>query len=217
MRSKITTYEELFENNRQWAAENLRKDPKYFEKMARGQKPHFLLISCSDSRVPITGITGVAPGDMFVHRNVANVVDHTDMNVLSVLQYSVEVLKVQHIIVCGHYNCGGVAASMESKPHGLIDNWLRNIRDVYRLHYRELDAISDPEQRRRRLVELNVIEQAYNVAKISFVQNAIRRAHKPLEIHGWVYEIRTGLIKDLEIDLETAYAEHGHIYEMGTS
>jgi len=166
------SYKKLLENNKKWVADQLAIEPNYFEKLANSQNPEYLWIGCSDSRVPANQITGTLPGDIFVHRNIANMVIHSDMNMLSVLSYAVEVLKVKHVIVCGHYGCGGVLAAMENKQFGLIDNWLRHIKDVYRLHFKELDAISNKKDRADRLVELNVIEQVQDLGKKSIVQNA---------------------------------------------
>jgi carbonic anhydrase len=194
----MESYLKLLENNKKWVAKNLAADPEYFKTLAKGQTPEFLWIGCSDSRVPADQITGTLPGQMFVHRNIANMVVHTDMNILSVLSYAVEVLKVKHIIVCGHYGCGGVTAAMGKTQYGLIDNWLRHIKDVYRVHQQELDAITDSDQRVRRLVELNVIEQVNDLGKTSIVQNAWNRGQF-LHIHGWVYELSDGIIKDLEV------------------
>jgi carbonic anhydrase len=209
----MQSYEKLLINNRKWVQENLKKDPEYFEKLAIGQQPLYLFIGCSDSRVPANEITGTVPGEMFVHRNIANMVVHTDINLLSVLQYAVEILKVRHVIVCGHYGCSGVQAAMDQKTYGLIDNWLRNIKDVYRLHKNELDAFENKEQKARRLVELNVIEQVYNVCKTSIIQKA-RENNKLPQIHGWIYDIREGIIKDLEIDVLKNYEESDHIYRI---
>ena len=192
------TYKRLLENNKAWVKAQLALDPKYFTKLANGQNPEYLWIGCSDSRVPANQITGTNPGEVFVHRNIANMVVHSDMNMLSVLSYAVEVLKVKHIIVCGHYGCGGVLAAMENKQFGLIDNWLRHIKDVYRYHYKELDAIEDKNLRARRFVEVNVVEQVHDLCKTSIVQNAWKR-EQPLHIHGWVYDINDGLIKDLDV------------------
>ena len=190
------SYQKLLDNNKIWVAEQLELDPSYFENLAKGQTPEYLWIGCSDSRVPANQITGTNPGDVFVHRNIANMVVHTDMNMLSVLSYAVEVLKVKHIIVCGHYGCGGVLAAMGNRQFGLIDNWLRHIKDVYRTHRAELDAITDENERGRRFVEVNVVEQVLDLGKTSIVQNAWQRG-QPLHIHGWVYDISHGLIKDL--------------------
>lgn len=192
------TYKSLLSNNKKWVVKKLKVNPGYFEDLAKGQSPEYLWIGCSDSRVPANEITGTRPGDVFEHRNIANMVVHSDMNLLSVLSYAVEVLKVKHIIVCGHYGCGGVLAAMSNKQYGLIDNWLRNIKDVYRLHHNELDAILDEGQRVRRLVELNVIEQVYDLTKTSIVQNAWKN-NQPLHVHGWVYDLHDGIIKDLDI------------------
>ena len=188
----------LLENNKNWVASKLAIDPSYFEKLSNSQNPEYLWIGCSDSRVPANQITGTLPGDIFVHRNIANMVVHSDMNMLSVLSYAVEVLKVKHIIVCGHYGCGGVIAAMENKQFGLIDNWLRHIKDVYRYHHKELDAIADKTQRARRFVEVNVMEQVHDLCKTSIVQNAWKNK-QPLHVHGWVYDIHDGIIKDLEV------------------
>jgi carbonic anhydrase len=195
------SYKQLLENNKQWVADQLAQDPVYFEKLANSQNPEYLWIGCSDSRVPANQITGTLPGDIFVHRNIANMVIHSDMNMLSVLSYAVEVLKVKHVIVCGHYGCGGVLAAMENKQFGLIDNWLRHIKDVYRLHFKELDAIANKKDRADRLVELNVIEQVQDLGKTSIVQNAWKR-EQPLHIHGWVYDVKDGIIKDLGMNFK---------------
>ena len=192
------SYNKLLENNKSWVKKNIEKDPDYFTKLSNGQTPEYLWIGCSDSRVPANQITGTSPGEIFVHRNIANIVVHSDMNMLSVLSYAVEVLKVKHIIVCGHYGCGGVMAAMENQQFGLIDNWLRHIKDVYRFHHKELDAIEDKTQRARRFVEVNVIEQVHDLGKTSIVQNAWKNK-QPLHIHGWVYDIHDGIIKDLEV------------------
>ena len=202
---------EILENNKQWVASKNAEDPKFFHRLANGQKPNYLFIGCSDSRVPASGITGTGPGEMFVHRNIANLVVHTDMNLLSVLQYAVEVLGVQDILVVGHYGCGGVAAAAANKQYGLIDNWLVNIRDVVRLHETELLRISEPELRLRRLVELNVTEQVRNLAKTNIIQNAMRTA-KPPRLHGLVYDIADGVLKDLNVDGDTVFTQMEHIY-----
>ena len=188
----------LLENNKNWVASKLAIDPSYIEKLSNSQNPEYLWIGCSDSRVPANQITGTLPGDIFVHRNIANMVVHSDMNMLSVLSYAVEVLKVKHIIVCGHYGCGGVLAAMLNKQFGLIDNWLRHIKDVYRYHHKELDAIADETQRARRFVEVNVMEQVHDLCKTSIVQNAWKNK-QPLHVHGWVYDIHDGIIKDLNV------------------
>jgi len=192
------TYEGLLKGNKEWVAETLKEDPEFFAKLSAGQAPPVLWIGCSDSRVPANQITNTMPGDIFVHRNIANVVTHTDMNMLSVLDYSVNVLKVKYVIVCGHYGCGGVNAALGDKQVGLIDNWLRNIKDVYRMHDREMDTIRDPARRSDRLVELNAIESAANIMSTSIVQNAWA-AGQQLSVHAWVYSLQTGLITDLKV------------------
>lgn len=192
------SYRLLLDNNKKWVASQMEQDPNYFKRLAKGQSPEYLWIGCSDSRVPANQITGTEPGDMFVHRNIANMVVHSDMNLLSVLSYAVEVLKVKHIIVCGHYECGGVLAAMGQKQYGLIDNWLRHIKDVYKMYYQELEKIQDEKLRARRFVELNVMEQVYDLCKTTIVQNAWK-IEQPLAVHGWVYDIGDGIIKDLEV------------------
>lgn len=194
------SYKKLLSNNKKWVVKQLNKDPQYFEDLAKGQNPEYLWIGCSDSRVPANDVTGTRPGDIFVHRNIANMVVHSDMNMLSVLSYAVEVLKVKHVIVCGHYGCGGVLAAMGNKQFGLIDNWLRHIKDVYRMYHKELDAIEDVVQRGRRFVEVNVMEQVLDLGKTSIVQNAWRDG-QPLHLHGWVYDIGDGIIKDLNVTI----------------
>lgn len=191
-----TFYKKLLENNRNWVAKSLESDPEFFSRLAEGQQPPLLWIGCADSRVPANEIIGAQPGEVFVHRNIANMVVHTDMNMLSVLDYAVNVLKVKHVIVCGHYGCGGVAAAMGNQHFGLIDNWIRHIKDVYRLHAKELDSISNEGDRFKRFVELNVEEQVYDLAKTSILQAAWERGQQ-VHIHGWVYDIRDGLIVDL--------------------
>lgn len=198
-----SSYKRLFENNKKWVAEMTQHDPNYFLDLAKGQTPEYLWIGCSDSRVPANEITGTKPGEMFVHRNIANMVIHNDLNLLSVLAYAVDVLKVKHVIVCGHYGCGGVEAAMGNKQFGLIDNWLRNIKEVYRTHTEELDAIEDRKERLRRFVELNVVEQVLDLGKTTIVQNAWQR-DQPLHIHGWVYDIADGVVKDLGVTFRDA-------------
>lgn len=188
----------LLENNKEWVANNIKRDPEYYKNLAKGQTPEYLWIGCSDSRVPANEVTGTKPGEMFVHRNIANMVIHNDLNLLSVLSYAVEVLKVKHVIVCGHYGCGGVLAAMGNKQYGLIDNWLRNIKDVYKTYAKELDSIKDTTERGRRLVELNVIEQVNDLSKTSIVQNAWKHGQS-LQIHGWVYDINDGILRDLGV------------------
>jgi carbonic anhydrase len=191
----------LFEKNRAWARSMVREDPSFFSKLAGQQAPEYLWIGCSDSRVPANQIIGLLPGDVFVHRNVANVVVHTDLNCLSALQFAIDVLKVRHVIVCGHYGCGGVGAALRGERHGLVDNWLCHVRDVVAKHAARLDAIGDAAKRLARLCELNVIEQVVNVSQTTVVRDAWQRG-QPLAIHGWIYGIEDGLLRDLEMTLE---------------
>jgi len=195
------TYESLLAGNKKFVADTLNLDPEYFTKLANGQNPPVLWIGCADSRVPANQITNTRPGEIFVHRNIANMVIHTDMNMLSVLDYAVNVLKVRHVIVTGHYGCGGVIAAMSNQEFGLIDNWLRHIKDVYRLYADELNSIEDEDKRVDRLVELNVIENAYNLCKTSIVQNAWAKG-QPLAVHGWVYSLETGIITDMKVSTQ---------------
>lgn len=188
----------LFENNRAWAAAQSRNDAQYFARLAARQTPKFLWIGCSDSRVPANQILGLQPGEVFVHRNVANLVVHTDISCLSVIQFAVEILRIEHIIVCGHYNCGGVHAACDTRQLGLIDNWLRHIKDIYVRHREELDGIADLGQRGDRLCELNVVEQVKNVCHTTIVQNAWALGH-PLSVHGLIYGLNDGLLRDLAV------------------
>lgn len=190
--------DELFASNRAWARRLTERDPDFFTRLTHQQAPEFLWIGCADSRVPANDIVGLLPGELFVHRNVANVVVHADLNCLSVIQYAVEVLRVKHIIVCGHYGCGGVRAAIDGGQHGLIDNWLRHVQDVARQYGRELDALATLEQRVDRLCELNVIEQARNVAYTTVVQDAWRKG-QAVSVHGWIYGVGDGLLKDLGV------------------
>ncbi len=190
----MDTYKRLLLNNKAWVEDKLHLRPDFFTKSSSDQKPEFLWIGCSDSRVPAEEITGVEPGELFVHRNIANLVIHTDFNMLSVVQYAVEVLKVKHIIVCGHYGCGGIKTALGRQHLGLINKWLRYIKDVYRLHRAELDAIPDEARRYERLIELNVDEQVHHLAELSFVQRAWQKEQRPM-IHGWIYDIHTGQLK----------------------
>lgn len=190
----MNAYERLLLENKAWAVEKVADDPEYFSRLAHLQTPEFLWIGCSDSRVPANEITGTQPGEIFVHRNIANMVVHTDLNLLSVLDYAVEHLKVKHVIVCGHYGCGGVKAAMTQHNFGIINKWLRNIKDVYRFHREEIDSIPDMEERTNRLVELNVQEQVINLAKTSIIQKAWKEFQRP-HLHGWVYGLKDGLIK----------------------
>ena len=188
----------LLEKNRAWARERVRRDPTFFTRLEKQQAPEFLWIGCADSRVPANEIVDLDPGELFVHRNVANVVVHTDLNCLSVLQFAVDVLRVKHVIVCGHYGCGGVRAAMERESHGLIDNWLRHVQDVQRDHQKELRAIPEGQARIDRLCELNVIEQVRNIGRTTIVQDAWRSGH-PLQLHGWVYGLKDGIVMDLGV------------------
>jgi carbonic anhydrase len=187
-------FEKLLLENKAWAQEMLDNDPKYFSYLAALQAPEFLWIGCSDSRVPANEVTGTQPGEIFVHRNIANLVVNTDINMLSVLQYAVEVLKVKHVIVCGHYGCGGVRAAMNQHHYGIINHWLKNIKDVYRLHRDEVDALPTEEERADRLTELNVKEQVFNLAKTSIIQKAWKYDERP-HLHGWVYGLKDGILR----------------------
>ncbi len=189
---------QLFDNNRTWSERIRAQQPDFFEQLSRQQSPEYLWIGCSDSRLPPTDITGTMPGEIFVHRNVGNVVVHTDFNCLSVIEYAVAVLKVKHIIVCGHYGCGGVHAALRNSQLGLIDNWLRHIREVCRKYDDSLELLADEGQRHDRLCELNVVEQVYNVCNTTLVQSAWERGQS-LSVHGWVYSLRDGLIRDLDV------------------
>jgi carbonic anhydrase len=206
------SYKKLLSNNKKWVVKQLNQNPNYFEDLAKGQSPEYLWIGCSDSRVPANEITGTKSGEIFVHRNIANMVVHTDMNMLSVLSYAVEVLKVKHIIVCGHYGCGGVLAAMGNKQLGLIDNWLRHLKDTYRLYHKELDSIEDEAQRSRRFVEVNVMEQVMDLGKTSIVQNAWKN-NQNLHLHGWVYDIHDGIIKDLDVTI-TGVQDLHNVYHL---
>jgi carbonic anhydrase len=188
----------IFDKNHEWALRIEKEQPGFFEELSKQQNPEYLWIGCADSRVPANEIMNLPPGEVFVHRNIANVVVHTDLNCLSVIHYAVEVLKVKHIIVCGHYGCGGVRAAMEPNNHGLIDNWLRHIRDVYRFNRDILDAIDDEEERRERLCELNVIEQVANVCNTTMVRDAWASGQE-LAVHGWIYRLEDGLLHDLDV------------------
>lgn len=193
-------YKKIIQNNKEWVEGKLKLDPNYFKKLAEGQQPPLLWIGCADSRVPANEIIGAQPGEVFVHRNIANMVIHSDMNMLSVLDYAVNVLKVEHVIVCGHYGCGGIQAAMTNNSIGLIDNWIRHIKNIYRLHKEELDAIEDEGERFDRFVELNVVEQVFDLAKTSIVQGAWQKEQK-LHLHGWAYGVGSGIIKDLKVNV----------------
>jgi carbonic anhydrase len=210
----MSDLEHLFANNRAWDAEMTRQDPEFFSRLVHQQAPQYLWIGCSDSRVPANQIVGLLPGDMFVHRNVANVVIHADLNCLSAIQFAVDVLQVGHIIVCGHYGCGGVRAALRDEKHGLVDNWLRHVQDVRSRHQRALDEMKSEEQRLIKLCEWNVVEQVVNVSKTTVVRDAWARGHK-LSVHGWVYDIQDGLLRDLgtctspETDLDSTFGVRG--------
>jgi carbonic anhydrase len=190
------SYKQLLENNKKWSRRKTEENPEYFSALSMLQTPKYLWIGCSDSRVPANEVTGTHPGEIFVHRNIANMVIHTDLNMLSVLQYAVEYLKVEHVIVCGHYNCGGVAAAMTNQSLGIINKWLRNIKDVYRIHKQEVDGIKDEKKKLERMVELNVQEQVMDLAKTSIIQEAWAGRNGPT-LHGWVYSLQDGLLKEL--------------------
>ena len=205
-------FEQIFKNNELWVAEKLKKDPAYFENLNKGQSPEFLYIGCSDSRVTAEDLMGVQPGEVFIHRNIANMVVSIDLNVMSVINYAVRHLKVKHVIVCGHYSCGGVKAAMKSADMGILNPWLRNIRDVYRMHKDELNAIADENARYDRLVELNVQEQCINVIKLASIQQAYRE--RGLTVHGWIFDIHTGKLIDLKIDFPKILADIMEIYRI---
>ncbi|MDW7772573.1 MAG: carbonate dehydratase [Desulfobulbaceae bacterium] len=202
----------LFEQNRKWAEKVKEADPGFFQELSVQQNPEYLWIGCSDSRVPANQIVDMLPGQIFVHRNIANVVVHTDLNCLSVIQYAVEVLRVKHIIVCGHYGCGGIKAAMDNREHGLIDNWLRNIKDVYRWHQDRIDALQDEQEKINLLCELNVVEQVANICHTTIVQGAWK-AGRELTVHGWIYSIENGILKDLDVCV-TDPDEISHIHRM---
>lgn len=202
----------IFENNRAWVNEKLKTNEKYFEDLSKGQNPEILYIGCADSRVTAEDLMGVSPGEAFIHRNIANMVPNTDLSAMSVINYAVTHLKVNHVVVCGHYYCGGVKAAMQSADLGILNPWLRNIRDVYRIHRHELDAITDEGKKYNRLVELNVQEQCVNVIKTSDVQRAYRE--RKLQIHGWVFDVHSGLLIDLEINFNNILQNIMEIYRL---
>jgi carbonic anhydrase len=204
--------DKVFENNEQWIKEKLAVDPDFFTNLGKGQNPELLFIGCSDSRVSAEELMGLGPGDAFVHRNIANMVISIDLNVMSVVNYAVENLKVNHVIVCGHYECGGVKAAMQSADLGILNPWLRNIRDVYRIHKNELNAITDEDKKYDRLVELNVKEQCVNLIKTAAVQKAYR--DRGLKVHGWVFDVHTGKLIDLKIDFEKYLKDIMEIYHL---
>jgi carbonic anhydrase len=212
----LPSYEKIFTNNKEWVQSKLNADADFFEKLAKDQNPEYLYIGCSDSRVPANEIMGLEPGDVFVHRNVANLVCSIDLNVMAVINYAVRHLEVKHVVVCGHYNCGGVKAAMQPKDLGILNPWLRNIRDVYRLHKEELNAITSEGDRYNRLVELNVQEQCINVIKLASVQQQYVKNGYP-RVHGWVFDLRTGLLKDLNLDFEKILHDIQEIYNLTDS
>ncbi|KAL8296054.1 hypothetical protein RB597_008958 [Gaeumannomyces tritici] len=207
------THDRVFQHNRTWAAEQRQKDPDFFLKLAAGQRPEYLWIGCSDSRIPAEQITGLGPGEAFIHRNIANLVCSIDLNVMSVINYAVQNLEVKHIVVCGHYGCGGVKAAMQPKDMGILNPWLRNIRDVYRLFEAELDAIEDEDARYDRLVELNVMEQCRNVIKTAAVQQSYEAKRFPI-VHGWVFGFKDGILKDLKVDHQGMLSDVMKIYNL---
>ncbi len=210
----MSDYEKIFENNRRWVEEKKSTDAQFFQKLAKGQDPDFLYIGCSDSRVTAEELMGADPGDVFVHRNIANVISNTDLNAMSVINFAIAHLKVKHVVVCGHYFCGGVMAAMQPKDLGILNPWLRNIRDVYRLHRKELDAIDDQDKRYKRLVELNVEEQCINVIKTATLQKSFLETGYP-KVHGWVFDVESGLLIDLDIDFEQKLRDIQQIYNLG--
>ncbi|PWK20451.1 carbonate dehydratase [Xanthomarina spongicola] len=205
-------YKQLLDNNKKWVNDKLQLDKEYFIDLSKGQTPPLLWIGCADSRVPANEIIGAKPGEVFVHRNIANMVLHTDMNMLSVLDYAVNVLKVKHIIVCGHYGCGGVKAAMGNDSIGLIDNWIRHIKDVYRVHKNELDEINDETERFNKFVEFNVYEQVFDLSKTSIVQSAWKNGQE-LSLHGWVYALTSGIVKDLGVNISND-SELDDVYQL---
>lgn len=203
---------QIFENNRNWIARQLRMDQDYFDKLGKGQSPEFLYIGCSDSRVSAEELMGLDPGEVFVHRNIANMVPNTDLNSMSVINYAVVHLKVNHIVVCGHYGCGGVLAAMQQSDLGILNPWLRNIRDVYRIHRKTLDVITDEEEKYKKLVELNVQEQCINVIKTAEVQKAFKE--RELKVYGWIFDIHTGKLIDLDINFTEILKDITQIYKI---
>lgn len=205
--------EKVFKNNETWISQRLKNNPDYFKELAKGQNPDILYIGCSDSRVTAEDLMGVNPGEVFVHRNIANMVISIDLNAMSVLNYAVDNLEVDHVVVCGHYYCGGVKAAMQAADLGILNPWLRNIRDVYRLHKNELNKISDENDRYNRLVELNVQEQCVNLLKTAVVQKAVKT--RDMKVHGWVFDVATGKLIDLKIDFKSILKEITEIYDLG--
>ncbi len=206
-------YDKVFELNKKWLKEKNKKNNKFFENSYKEQKPDFFFIGCSDSRVPANTITGLDIGDLFVHRNIANIVSNNDLNMMASIQFAVEQLKVKHIVVCGHYGCGGVKSAMKQKSFGLLDSWLKNVRDVYRLHFDELELKNNEEEKYNRLVELNILEQAENVIKTSYVQKSYIKNSFP-RVHAWVYNMKTGELNDLDIDFEKILKKVQLVYKL---
>ncbi len=210
---KSERYDKIFEYNRQWVESKRKNDKNYFTQFGESQSPDFLYIGCSDSRVPANTITGIEVGDLFVHRNVANIVSNNDLNVQSVIQFAVEYLEVKHIVVCGHYGCGGIKAALKQESFGLLDNWLRNIRDIYRIYYKELELITPFENKIDRLVELNVIEQCKNIIKTSYVQKSYLQKGFPT-VHGWIYKTKSGELVDMNVDFKKTLKEVQKVYKL---
>ena len=209
----MTSYQEIFEKNRLWVEKKSASDKDFLKKLSKDQNPDFLYIGCSDSRVPANEMMGVDPGEVFVHRNIANLVNNVDLNVMTVINYAVRILSVKYIIICGHYECGGVKAAMQARDLGILNPWLRTIRDVYRLHQQELDAITNEDQRYKRLVELNVYEQALNVIKTAAVQQSYTQNGYP-QVAGWVFDLHNGLLKDLNLDFPAMLRNIQNIYNL---
>jgi carbonic anhydrase len=209
----MTSYQEIFENNRLWVEKKSASDKDFLKKLSKDQNPDFLYIGCSDSRVPANEMMGVEPGEVFVHRNIANLVNNVDLNVMTVINYAVRILSVKYIVICGHYECGGVRAALQAKDLGILNPWLRTIRDVYRLHQEELDAITDDGERYKRLVELNVYEQALNVIKTAAVQQSYSQNGYP-QVAGWVFDLHNGMLKDLKLDFPAMLRNIQKIYNL---
>jgi carbonic anhydrase len=212
----MPTYKQIFENNKKWVANKRGTDTDFFKNLSKGQDPDYFYIGCSDSRVTAEEIMGLAPGDVFVYRNIANLINNSDLGVMTAINYAVDHLHVKHIVVCGHYYCGGVKAAMQNEDLGLINPWLRNIRDVYRLYKGELNLIKDEDRKYKRLVELNVIEQCTNILKTAAVQKAYLNTGRP-KIHGWIFDIHSGFLLDLNFDYEKKLEEIREIYDLGHS
>lgn len=210
----MPNYNQIFENNKKWIAEKKASDANFFDKLSAGQDPDYLYIGCSDSRVTAEEMMGMKPGDVFVHRNIANIISNSDLNCLSVINYAVINLQVKHIVVCGHYYCGGIKAAMEPTDLGLLNPWLRNIRDIYRLHQQEINKISGEDGKYKRLIELNTLEQSTNVLKTAAVQQSLLKSGYP-KVHAWIFDVKTGLLMDLNFDYENKLKEIREIYDLG--